>query len=857
MDDAGFALFGLFCSALGLGIPVTALVLALQAGTRLKRLEQRVADLEVDNSALRRQLLATPTPAPAPAPAPEPESAPKPVDIAARVPLPVELNPGPPPKPVAPRVIAPSTPEEEPEEAPRPREPWSFERVAVWLAAAGGGGAVVLAGLYFFALAIQEGWVSPGTRYMLGLLLGAGMVGGAEILWARRYRVPAAGVTGAGIGVLYGALYAGVELYSLLPHSVTFVLMALVTATATALANRHESRFLAVLGALGGFATPLLLSTGDNRAVALFVYLAILDVGLLFTSLRQRWPGVAVLAAGMTLLFQVGWGIQFNTSDQLVVAFVASVGLGGLFCAASLRDEPDTAMSWATLGGGLGVLLLGPLPFVVPLGHDVVATDGLFPAMWILGAAAGALAVTTTRGWTLGAAVAAGSIVLPQLMYTLSWAGLASPPRGAVLAVLVVPALVAWGLSLRRSSMPVLVAYLGTVLSGLLVLLADEGLDVAGELVRWPLIAQVSLVVGLGLVLSFRPKAGPLVAVALGYAALALGGVAWMWADEGAGLTLLLLSGAAWAAFAGLPFAMSAARQQPGPFAWGTAALSGGALFLPMFLGWRDGLGDAFLGGLPLLLGAGSLAGVAWLVREGASDEDRNLALFAGATLLFAALVLPLQVEREWLTIGWSLQVAALAWLSGRLKHALIPTTAGILALLVCCLLLLNPEALRYHAIEGPILFNWILYTWGVPAAALLYAAVPLQRRVAGLGVALMLGGIALLFALVNLEVAHAFAEGGQLSFWSDDLFEEMTRSISWAAFGIGLLISGIVANNRMLRVLAFGFLLLSASKVFLIDLWSLSGLARVGSIMGLGVFLLFAALLFQRVVLREEQDAP
>ncbi|MFT4978964.1 MAG: putative membrane protein, partial [Myxococcota bacterium] len=346
------------------------------------------------------------------------------------------------------------------------------------------------------------------------------------------------------------------------------------------------------------------------------------------------------------------------------------------------------------------------------------------------------------------------------------------------------------------------------------------------------------------------------IAAAMGYAALALVGVAWMWADEGAGLVLLVLSGMTWAAFAGLPFGLAAVKREPGVLLWSASALAGVAFFLPMYLGWRDGIGDVLLGALPLLLGAGALVGVGWRVRDEAPDGDLPLALYAGATLMFASLVLPLQVEREWLTIGWSLEVAGLAWLSLRLRHPLIPVTAGILALMVCSLLLLNPAALDYHSLDGPVLFNWILYTWGVPSAALLYAARPLQQRYPALSVSLLLGGVALLFALINLEVAHAFAEGGQLSFWSEDLFEEMTRSISWAAFGIALLLAGLAGSNRLLRVLAFLFLLLSAGKVFLIDLWSLSGLARVGSIMGLGVFLLFAALLFQRVVLREEKDS-
>jgi hypothetical protein len=39
---------------------------------------------------------------------------------------------------------------------------------------------------------------------------------------------------------------------------------------------------------------------------------------------------------------------------------------------------------------------------------------------------------------------------------------------------------------------------------------------------------------------------------------------------------------------------------------------------------------------------------------------------------------------------------------------------------------------------------------------------------------------------------------------------------------------------------------------VFVYDIWSLPGFVRVGSLMGLGVTLLIAAFLFERLVLRD-----
>ena len=79
-----------------------------------------------------------------------------------------------------------------------------------------------------------------------------------------------------------------------------------------------------------------------------------------------------------------------------------------------------------------------------------------------------------------------------------------------------------------------------------------------------------------------------------------------------------------------------------------------------------------------------------------------------------------------------------------------------------------------------------------------------------------------------------------------------MARSITWGGYGLFLLVVGLVAKSRATRFLGFGFILLSALKVFLLDVWSLPGMVRVGSLVGLGLFLLVSAFLFERLVLRE-----
>jgi uncharacterized membrane protein len=229
--------------------------------------------------------------------------------------------------------------------------------------------------------------------------------------------------------------------------------------------------------------------------------------------------------------------------------------------------------------------------------------------------------------------------------------------------------------------------------------------------------------------------------------------------------------------------------------------------------------------------------------------------------LLFACIAVPVQLEREWLTVGWALEGAALAWMSTRIRHPGVRLLALALLLTVTVRLVLNLEVLTYHPAGTPSLINWTLYGYGIPVLALLAAAVWLGPRDddppawAWLGLgrpAALLMAVAVAFVLVNLEVSSAFPEGDELTLWSHSLQASMTRSISWAGFGLVLLLCGQNHGLRYLRPVALCFLLLAALKVFLVDLWQLSGLVRIGSLFGVAVTLILAALAFQRLVLRD-----
>ena len=86
------------------------------------------------------------------------------------------------------------------------------------------------------------------------------------------------------------------------------------------LSIRRESLFIAVLGLLGGFATPALLSTGENRPIPLFAYLLLLNIGLARVAYTKRWPILTGLTLVLTAIYQWGWVIKFLDASSVSLA---------------------------------------------------------------------------------------------------------------------------------------------------------------------------------------------------------------------------------------------------------------------------------------------------------------------------------------------------------------------------------------------------------------------------------------------------------------------------------------------------------------------------------------------------------
>src|SRR4051812_12855257 len=137
--------------------------------------------------------------------------------------------------------------------------------------------ALLIGAAYFLKLAFDSGWIGPSGRVAIGLVAGIVLVIFGSRIHSKGFHYFAYSLAATGIGVMYLSLWAAFQLYHLVPPEVAFAAMIIVTASAGWLALRLDAQILAVVAIAGGFATPALLSTGQNKPHVLFPYFLILN----------------------------------------------------------------------------------------------------------------------------------------------------------------------------------------------------------------------------------------------------------------------------------------------------------------------------------------------------------------------------------------------------------------------------------------------------------------------------------------------------------------------------------------------------------------------------------------------------
>ncbi len=882
---------------------------------------------------------------------------------------------------------APAAPLQSPPIAEQPKIPvrinWE-QWVGVRGAAVLGAAVLGLAAVLFLQYSIERGLISPALRVAVGFITGALAVAASEWLRKKSYSTQADALAGGGVIILYAATWAARILYGFIGSGTAGALMVLITVVCGYLAWQHHALSTALLGLLGGFATPLLLSTGQDRPITLFAYLLMLNVGLYALSRARNWPILSALAMLATVLYQAGWIFTRMDADGSRLGLCV-LGVFAAFYFASVWAQGEQRSSpiekWARAAG-----VVTPFGFAAYFAASVELSPQLFPLAGLLAllslatawlgrdkdvqflpvvAAAADVGIVTAwvsqttldpgRSWELAIAM-----ILIAASFHAPWEWFTRRDPEDDHPSFSVPALAsATGLALLLAPTsgfnPAMgfVAWL-TALAGLTMLLIRQ--DALRERIRGAWASSLAIGVGFAVAINYRPPLGqparywlyllalifsaalllparfekdsarkasllraavlapimlaigmfPLVdalyvpdlfflavAVVLGLllaiaaeqlghggaltlAACLVAILHWLWAIQaargapaGAALALMfssLLLFTAW------PLALPGLRENR--WALRASALAGPLWFAALYGPYERVFGEAYPIFLPLVLAM--IAAAALVVYRGLplisdASKKHTTVWYAAVALSFIAVAIPLQFEKEWVLIGWAIQGALLMRLWQKLDHPGLKYFALSLLAVVTGWLLL-PDAWAFHSRSGQPILNWLLYTYLVPAAALIASAIALRasevKRARGweapfypggqpIGAgACGFGGIVVIFVWVNLTVLDVFSTGREIDFGFERMAaRDLTLSFAWALFALTLLAVGFRTQIQALRWVSLAFLLVTIGKVFLYDLGELEDLYRVASLVGLALSLILVSLAYQRFVFGQRSD--
>jgi uncharacterized membrane protein len=176
--------------------------------------------------------------------------------------------------------------------------------------------AVLIGMAWFLKFAIDNHWIGPLSRVVIGLLAGAALILWSERFRARGYSAFSYSLKAIGTGTLYLSLWAAYTLFHLIPGEIAFGAMIAVTAWNALMCWTQNSEVLAFYAAIGGFITPLLLSIGENHELTLFSYLFLLDLAAVALIALRPWSRLLLAAFAGTLFYSIGWYWRYYAPDE-------------------------------------------------------------------------------------------------------------------------------------------------------------------------------------------------------------------------------------------------------------------------------------------------------------------------------------------------------------------------------------------------------------------------------------------------------------------------------------------------------------------------------------------------------------
>ena len=731
---------------------------------------------------------------------------------------------------------------------------------------------------FFLRYAFENNLITETMRVALGLMAGAALLIFGEIT---RKRFPSYGqiVTGGGLGILYLSIFASFNFYNLVSQPLAFLGMIAVTAVGVALAVRADSLSLAGFTQIGGFLTPLLLSNNVNNPHGLFLYLALLNVGVAAIAWHKLWRPLIVGSFFGTVILYILWFTAYYTDSQFKIAEGYASLFFFMFLAISLlqylsgrapQDESDLAILTLTPAAYLGMsyLIINPL-YPYWMGTFTTALAAIYLTLALFLEETDDQAKRRFKQFLAGLGFVLLVIAAP-IQFHKHWITIAWAAEAFVLTLL--------GFQIKSSKLRIFAQGIFFFVIMRLVLLDST---LGAEAVPW----FNNRLLSFGLSALF---------FALTTALYASRTADLDQPEETSIISLLLIESSAVLLWGGSLEILDFAEHW-----WLSAFWPLVSLFTVVAaFGIKDMPGRAFA---LLVLGATTFRLIAFdaghIIINEAWLNPRNslflIAILANMSVMFFYQILPTDTEHEekqgattllllntylltmwmisaeifdfhrtfWLPVAWALGALMAGWVSLNLNNLPL-RIAAYGTFIIAGLRALGYESNVNLASYSPIFNSRVFMVMVLVAAASLFVYMLRQNReavppqeLANVQTVFFFGINTLLLWLLSVEVIDFFKQKLSLLSPAEQFTQRIkyknlqnaSLSVAWTLYTIILLIVGIVRTSRRARqsaIVLFGVIIF---KVFLYDTANLNNFYRFVSFITLGLILLLTGYLYQR----------
>ena len=342
--------------------------------------------------------------------------------------------------------------------------------------------------------AIDRKLISEAARIVLVYLAGAFLYF-LSLMLKKKYQLFSAILFSGAMASLYFTTYAAFVYYGFFSFAVTFLLMACFTVYTVFESIRYNRQEIAVLGMVGAYGIPFLISANSERADLFFSYVIIINAGIVFLSFKKKWKIMGQLALFISWTLFILWGFfryeekDFRTGVILIIAFYFLFAVNAL-AYRLVRSEPLTAGDVQQVMTNNIALYLSAL---IVFGYGNFGTNAASVTGWI------ALCIILFAflsylffplEFILQQTLAMQAVIALTMFIGFNWSGLVVTLLWIALAVV----LFFWGMYSHRSWPRLAAILLMTVTLGKLIIFDSSKFSTVQKIIAYILIGSLLLV---------------------------------------------------------------------------------------------------------------------------------------------------------------------------------------------------------------------------------------------------------------------------------------------------------------------------------------------------------------------------